>query len=103
MDDAKEQAYKEMISHASGALHEIISMCSDTVEDTSKERLIEIIIAIHERALNVPVSVNRSPSWFNNKWEEEQFNAYLKGETKACASGISAINWARFLSEVINS
>jgi len=89
---------EDRLSHANGALGDIMVLCTSCVpKNPSQEELVNIMSAIHQRILCSASKEQSPPSYFRHEWERKHWEAYLNGQTKACATDRPCIEVAKEL------
>lgn len=73
------------LGHATGALDDINCIVT-SVGKNDPLRLHEVAAAVLGRILCSADRVRIEPSWYRHDWEQQEWERYLNGDKKACAS-----------------
>jgi len=76
----------EQLGQASGALSYIQSLSTSSVKKEWPEEVKRVFQVILNRILSSAHKVHLEPRWYIHDYEREEWEKYLSGQTKACAS-----------------
>ncbi len=87
-DEAREdvERLKKRLGHANGALEDIKTLITSCIGKDADPELQETAAAVLNRILSSASRVWDKPGWYRHEWEEKEWERYLSGEMKACAS-----------------
>lgn len=90
---------EEQLGHANGAAEDIILFITSGVGVNASPEIHELARSILHRFLSSAQKEWKAPSYFIHAWEKEEWEHYLKGKTKACATTNPTIEEAQRLNE----
>ena len=81
-----EEAMRNRLAQASGALEDIRSLVTDCVSASADPETIRLANSVLERILCSADKVRHAPSFYRHRFEQHLFERYLNGELHACAT-----------------
>jgi hypothetical protein len=88
---------EERLAHANGALGDIATTITSCVSQNASDETKALARSVLNRILCSASMVHREPGWYVHEYEREEYERYLTGKTKACASDSPCIEEAQRL------